>query len=101
MRAQLIEFKKEEASLTYEIIAPQVGDASAKRIILAYELSLAQMNELNDLLNKKPSLGKDASEIEKVIFSIDIEFVGLFLDNILKEKNELYIKSLDMMSPLE
>ena len=101
MRAQLIEFKKEEASLTYEIIAPQVGDASAKRIILAYEPSLAQMNELNDLLNKKPSLGKDASEIEKVIFSIDIEFVGLFLDNILKEKNELYIKSLDMMSPLE
>lgn len=100
MIKQLMELKTAGASLTLEMLAPQVGEEGAKLILLAYELSNAQMQEVVDYIIAQSTPAKDASDIEKLIYTIDTSTLEYFLNGSLEKKNELYIKSLDVMSPL-
>lgn len=100
MRVQLLKFKNEKTQITYEIIAPQVGDASAKQIMSAYALTSEQMNGILNIIKEQTTLGKDATDTEREIFALDSNLLLQHLEGTLSNTNAVYIKSLDIMSPL-
>ncbi len=101
LKVQILKFKIDANPLTHEILAPQVGDDLAKLIMHSYQLSETQMKSIVDLVIEKTSLGKDATEVEQAIYSMDSEVVDRFLNGTLPIVNELYTKSLDIMIPID
>ena len=98
--AQLITLKTKDAKLNYEVLETNFGEEGAKQIMLAYELSPEQMKGVLAYLKEKSTLATDATKEERLIYAIDTSTIEYFLNGTLAEKNELFVKSLDIMSPL-
>lgn len=96
---QLMKLKEKNIKLTFEILLPQVGEEMAKKIISAYSLSAEQLNQVATFVAENTKLSPNASDEEKKIFNLSINTLNYFKSGKLKEKNQIYSRSLYIMAP--